>query len=217
MLESRACAAQTARRSRSKGTIACMPTLARLLPVMVFVASFAPTRVEAENEIHSGPFVYVALGAGTTLGPGRQVGPSFRVLYRFERPGFAVDVSVGATLDARSTSKEDEDPGAGNVAGVFPRAAWVWFIDSSAASSPYVSVGASLSGARQWDGTRTLDGIGPAGELAVGYEWLRDSELRFFVEAGGSLPFYFIRGDGERAYAPTFFVLVGGAFDSSGF
>ena len=64
---------------------------------------------------------------------------------------------------------------------------------------------------------RTLTGIGPAGELAAGYEWFRDSELRFFVEADGSLPFYLVRGDGESAWAPTVFVLVGGAFDTSGF
>jgi hypothetical protein len=104
----------------------------------------------------------------------------------------------------------------------------LYFLQPRANATPYLGGGLSY-GATYGGGTydnsgyqSSWHGSGLQGELTVGYEWLRASPLRVFVQADTTLPFYNlsserfsirsnIRTVGHR-YAPSLVVSMGLGF-----
>lgn len=69
------------------------------------------------------------------------------------------------------------------------------------------------------DGGITYSGSGMQGELSLGFELLRASTIRLFVQADATFPFYRATPDnfittptGGSRYTPTFVIAFGGGF-----
>jgi hypothetical protein len=175
--------------------------------------------------VNHGGFVYARLGYGGILGDGIYGTRATGFGYRGELDAFAID---GSVFNIQS--------GGDGIAGPVGAQAFSWvklqalyFLEHDANASLYVGGGLSwgsrsLPRADDADPdmyTSDWDGSGYQGELTVGYELLRDSPIRIFVEGNVALPLYTVTSerfsgrryerpvDVSRRYAPSFVASVG--------
>ncbi len=169
----------------------------------------APRRAEADS------LWYARLGYGVTSGGRTAPGPAFGFGYRHELDALGVDLSfVNLTFQHAQ--------GDANVSGSWIRLLAYWFAEPQGNSSAYLGGGVSWGGAAvAYNGT-TYSGSGIQGELSAGYEMLRASTIRLFVQADVTLPFYesttsdFLGTTAAASrYTPTFVLAVGGSFGRS--
>jgi hypothetical protein len=170
----------------------------------------APNRVQSDN------LGYLTVGYGVTTGGDAAPGPSLGGGYRYELDRFAVD--AGLHLDM--AQKGAPASRFGFQAGI----RGLYFFSPTASSSPYLggglsfgATGTEVNHAEHW-------GSGLAGRASLGYEFLRESTIRFLVEADAVLPFYSLDRSSESTgtgtgtasvYAPTFGVNLGIAWGSN--
>ncbi len=179
----------------------------------------APRRAEADT------LWYARLGYGLTNGGGSSAaGPAFGFGYRYELDALGIDLSfINLAL---ATSKQRDAYGSQNdetnVSGSWIRLLAYYFAGGKASSSFYAGAGLSWGGAAVTDGAVVYSGSGMQGEVSLGFEVLRSSTIRLFVQADGTFPFwkatpdvdpYFATGapSGSR-YTPTFVLALGGGF-----
>jgi hypothetical protein len=169
----------------------------------------APRRVRADS------IYYTRLGYGAVLGGDFASGPSVAFGWRYELDSVGIDISgLNFILD---TSDGD------GFTFTLVRLGGMYFFDPVSDSTPYVG------GALSWgwtgvyeeldDGFTTYSGNGLQGELTAGYEFLRSSTLRVFVEANAIAPFYtasrntFEANNDESVYTPSFSINIGLGYD----
>jgi hypothetical protein len=150
-------------------------------------AANATNRQASSFRVQSESFWYVRLGYGSILGEKPRGGPTLGLGYRVELDSLGIDVSfLNVQLTPRSTSS-------GGTVGSLLKLEALHFMKPAANASAYagggISYGATDLGSRNrlsggWHGT------GLQGEVTVGYEFLRDSPLRVFVQADATFPFY---------------------------
>jgi hypothetical protein len=174
----------------------------------------APRRAAADS------LWYARLGYGLTTGGGSaKAGPGFGFGYRYELDTLGIDLSflnlAMSETDRRDGSGETDT----NVSGSWVRLLAYDYPSSTASSSFYAGAGLSWGGASVQDGPVEYSGSGLQGELSVGYELLRASTIRLFVQADATLPFWRATPDDlpvglprDSRYTPTFIVSLGGGF-----
>ena len=142
-------------------------------------------------------FGYARLGYGATLGAGGGHQPTFGFGYRAELDTFGLDVSF---FNEQLPSYNGVGSSSRGTAGSFIKLEGLYFarpranasayfgggVSWGAASGPYSSTSASYS---SWHGS------GLQGELSVGYEMPRATDLRVFAQADATLPFYRTHGE----------------------
>jgi hypothetical protein len=179
------------------------------------------TSAQASHQrVPADAFWYARLGYGGVFGDRTYGAPAIGFGYRVELDSFGVDVSF---LNYQiSSSNNYSYYGSDDVlVGSLLKLAGLYFLDPQANKSSYVGAGISWGGAyfgNDWNGK------GLQGELTAGYEVLRASALRVFVQADAVLPFYhvtavryqypvdFRRTGGittDHRYAPSFVVSMG--------
>jgi hypothetical protein len=178
----------------------------------VTAAQQAPNRVEADS------LWYARLGYTGISGPSFSSGPSFGFGYRYELDSVGIDFSFLNFAFAGSDSTNHSS----NVTGSFIRLQGLYFLNPISNGSMYVGAGAAwgITAGEKDDGAggfSVLSGNGLQGELTAGYEFLRASTIRLFVQADATLPFYKITNTvaspggliNESAWAPSFGVSLG--------
>jgi hypothetical protein len=142
----------------------------------VTLTQAAPNRVQSDN------LGYVVVGYGLTTGGDAAPGPSLGGGYRYELDRFAVD--AGLRLDMAQK-------GAGAARfGFLVGIRGLYFLNPSESSTPYLGAGFSFGATSTEVSNVTYIGSGIAGRVSAGYEFLRESTIRFIVEADATLPFY---------------------------
>ena len=141
-----------------------------------------PSTLRVESPSFS--FWYVRLGYGSILGEDPRVGPAFGLGYRVEVRSLAVDVSF---FNLQLTQHQGSSTGtAGSLLKIEP----LLLMKPWANASAYAGGGISYGGTDLLNRSGGWHGSGLQGELTVGYEFVRDSSLRVFVQADATLPFY---------------------------
>ena len=192
-------------------------------------AQQAPNRVEADS------LWYARLGYGGVLGPSFGHGPAIGFGYRYELDQLGIDLSFLNLMFADNTNNNGSSGSVG-VTGTWIRLMALYFLNPSANRSAYVGAGlgwgatavASATDVNSTTGTvSAYSGSGLQGELSLGYELLRASTIRIFLQGDVSLPFYKIHSDTltstssstvttyGSSYAPSFVVSLGSGWGRS--
>jgi len=139
-----------------------------------------PRRIQADN------LFYVRLGYGSLIDKDIDAGQGFGLGYRYELDNFAIDFSfVSLFLNSSKVDNARADISYLKIAGLY-------FFDSIAANSLYAGAGLSLglTTVKEEDIQVSGDKEGLRAELTIGYEFLRASTIRFFLQGDVILPFY---------------------------
>jgi hypothetical protein len=141
-------------------------------------------------------FGYARLGYAAMLGTGGAGNPAIGFGYRAELDSWGVDISF---LNQQLPSSNGGFAASSGMAGSLLKLQGLYFLNPRANASAYFGGGlswgttAGSSGSSQ-NGYSSWHGSGLQGELTAGYELPRASELRVFVQADATLPFYHTSG-----------------------
>ncbi len=170
----------------------------------------------APRRVHADSIYYLRLGYGTVLGGDFASGPAFGFGWRYELDRMGIDIS-GLNFVYNDTA----DTGAGATFTLL-RLGGVYFFNPDANSSAYADAALSwgFSGVSKKINGDTIgyEDSGLQGEIGAGYEFLRASTIRMFVEANAVLPFYTadpISANASSVYTPSFTISLGLGYDSS--
>lgn len=182
----------------------------------------APRRAEADS------LWYARIGGGAVMGGSGNTGPAFGCGYRYELDSVGIDISFfNLTYASHETTDElgyvTSEP---SLSGSWARLVGYYFLSPKESASLYFGGGLSWGGSSVMDGDYLYGGSGIQGELSAGFELLRASTLRLFVQVDATLPFYrsdvdadFYFGTGtlpsDTRYTPTVMVSIGGGFTRS--
>ena len=150
----------------------------------VIAAQAAPERVQADS------LFYVRLGYGGTAGNGSGGGPAAGFGFRRELDQFAIDVSF---MNVQAQTRRDYSyyyGSSGGSTGSFIKLEMLRFRNRRASSSAYWGGGASWGSVTASSGSTYWNGSGLQGELTAGYEMLRASNIRMFMQTDVIVPFY---------------------------
>jgi len=152
---------------------------------------------------------YARLGYGAVFGDRTYGGPSVGFGYRAEFETFAVDVSF-LNLQLPSSGSSDRSWTSGSLL----KLQGLHFVNSEASATTYVGAGLSLGFTNVGQDSSgpgfsvsSWRGGGLQGEFTIGYEAMRASPLRMFVEANATVPFYNVASDHTTYSASTSRVL----------
>jgi hypothetical protein len=176
-----------------------------------------PSRVQADS------LFYVRLGVGTVLGGDPTFGPDFGLGWRWELDRIAIDLSI---LNLMLTQENHTYK---NASGSWVKLMVLYYFDPYANNSLYAGAGLSWGGTSVFKNTQYYSQTGLAGEIAVGYEMLRVSNVRLLLQLNASLPTYAVRASegvdyvngqvvttpGGSMYAPTLGLSFGLGFGKS--
>ena len=157
-------------------------------------AQQAPNRVEADS------LWYLRIGYGLALGPTTGHGVAFGFGYRYELDELGVDLSfLNLVIGNNNNSSKST-----TVTGSWAKIMGLYFLSPIATGSLFLGGGLSWGMAAATGSTtdatgststssQTYTGSGLQGEISVGYEFLRASTIRMFLQADATLPFYTVR------------------------
>lgn len=130
---------------------------------------------------------YARLGQGMSAGMmgGPEVGLGMRM--ELDRLGIDAGVNLGVT---RSGSRMDITGYRGSV-----QIMTQMFLMPEASRSPYLGAGLSWGKRSEQIGGVAYGGSGLQGELVAGWEFLRDTNMRIFVQGGATVPMYMVGGN----------------------
>ena len=135
-------------------------------------------------------FGYARLGYGVMLGNGGGSHPAFGFGYRAELDSWGLDVSF---LNQQIPSSHGY--GTGGMSGSLLKLQALYFTNPRANASAYFGGGLSWgitsgSNGGSAESYQSWHGSGLQGDVTAGYELPRASDLRVFVQADATLPFY---------------------------
>jgi hypothetical protein len=141
-------------------------------------------------------FGYARLGYGGTLGAGGSPHPAFGFGYRAELDAFALDVSF---LNEQLPSYSGAYGSSNGFAGSIIKLEALRFTRPRSNASPYYGGGLSWGATSGGSSYSTMsysswNGSGLQGELSAGYEMPRATDLRVFIQADATLPFFSTHG-----------------------
>jgi hypothetical protein len=185
-------------------------------------AQQAPNRVEADS------LWYARLGYGGAIGPIFSHGPAFGFGYRYELDSLGIDFSFLNFMIDSGSSNNGSSVGA---TGSWIKLMALYFLNPQANRSSYLGGGLGWGGtAVARSSTDTMNGTinggssytgsGLQAELSAGYELLRASTIRIFIQADATLPFYKVTSTGyntttfvnttlDTTYVPSFAISFG--------
>jgi len=152
----------------------------------------APNRVEADS------LWYLRIGYGLALGPTTGHGVAFGFGYRYELDELGVELSFLNLVIGNNNNSS----GSATVTGDWVKIMGLYFLSPISTGSFFLGGGLSwgmaaatgnATGATGSTSFQTYTGSGLQGELSVGYEFLRASTIRMFLQADATLPFYTVR------------------------
>lgn len=174
----------------------------------------------AKRRITSDNLLFLRLGYGAVVGGDFASGPAFGLGYRYELDQLGIEIS-GLNFVGASDTNGDIN----GLTGSLIRLGGLYYFDPIANHSWYLNLGLSWGGAAvnsDFNGEKHIySGTGIQGEVGGGYEFLRASTIRMFVEANAVLPFYtsklesFSGNMEDSIYTPTFTISLGVGFGSS--
>lgn len=171
----------------------------------VTTAQMAPNRASADS------LWYVRLGYGTV--GGAEGGPAVGFGYRYELDTIGIDASFfNMTLPDLNDTNNNSDAGA---SGSWIKLMVHYFFNGTANSTLYAGGGVSWGALAFADEGKAYAGSGIQGEVSVGFEMLRASTIRLFIQADATLPFYSAEEDiglttgAASKWAPVFVLSVG--------
>jgi hypothetical protein len=142
-------------------------------------------------------FAYARLGYASMLGTGGTGSPAIGFGYRAELDSWGLDISfLNQQLPSSNGALGASN---GGMAGSLLKLQGLYFLNPRANASAYFGGGISWgtttgSSSSSQNGYSSWRGSGLQGELTAGYELPRASELRVFVQADATLPFYHTSG-----------------------
>jgi hypothetical protein len=174
----------------------------------------APQRVEADS------LWYVRLGYAGVVGKAFASGPSIGFGYRYELDNLGIDISAfNFMIDTgQNNSTGSGSSGSAGFTGSWIKLMGLYFMNPMANRSSYLGGGISWGGTALVDSGSTYSGTGLQAEVSAGYELLRASTIRMFIQADATLPLYALRQttvavggalSTSTSYAPTFAVSFG--------
>lgn len=169
----------------------------------------APRRVEADS------LWYFRLGYGGAIGPSFNSGPQFGFGYRYELDNVGIDLSFLNLMVATGKRNADGTTGSAAVTGSWVKLMGIYYANPMANSSLYFGGGLSWGVTAIADDTTAYSGSGLQGEAVIGYELLRASTIRIFLEGEATLPFYTVTEDyflgtgNSSKYVPFFGASIG--------
>jgi len=187
-----------------------MVTKSRLIAVLCVAGLLAARNVCAQTA-GQGPdsIGYARLGYGAVFGDRTYGGPSVGPGYRAEFETFAIDVSF-FNFQLRSSGSSDKLWTSGSLL----KLQGLHFVNSEASATTYLGGGLSIGFTDVGQGSSgpgfsvsSWQGGGLQGEFTIGYEAMRKSPLRMFVEANATVPFYNVASDHTTYSASTSRVL----------
>lgn len=158
-----------------------------------------PKRVKADD------LFYAKLGYGSFLSTFDSHGTSFGFGYRYEMDQVAVDVSFANTVFGHK--------GNSGLSFTYLRLQGLYFFSPLSNSSLYLGAGLGYGsrGIENDDGNfYTSHGL--EGTASVGFETMRVSNIRLFVQLDATFPMDDIEYEGESVYAPTIALSMGIGF-----
>ena len=168
-----------------------------------------PKRVKADT------LYYVTIGPGITMGADPLVlNNAMAFGYRYELDQMALDLSYRFMIPSEDQNND------GGAVGVNLNLAGLYFKDPNANSSMYFGGGMGFGGASVRSNDKFYSGSGLSGNAVIGYEMMRTSTIRFFIEAVTQLPFFKSTEDtglfgdptGDSMWSPMVALSVGGGF-----
>ncbi len=127
---------------------------------------------------------YVRLGQGVVPAPGAPTGPGIGLGYRLELDHVGLDASMNlAVTDVMNADKR-------GYTGSLAKLTAQYYFTPQSDKSPYLGGGLSWGFRSVGIGHDRYTGTGLQGEIVGGYEFLRNSNIRAFLQASISLPFY---------------------------
>lgn len=166
-----------------------MTALQPALP-MAMARADVPRELAAPKREAADKMFYARIGGSAVPGDGFAGGPDIGLGLRLELDRVGVDASMnlGVTQTGPAMS----------ISGY--RGSWLkvsghYFLAPQADNSPYLGVGLSWGGRTETICNQKFGGTGLQGELTAGWEFLRGSTIRIFVQADATLPMYMARGE----------------------
>ncbi len=156
----------------------------------VLAAQASPRRAQADS------LFYTRLGFGGTAKS--SAGPSFGLGVRREMDAFAIDVSFFNFQ--RSGERAGLLYDGGGSSGSWVKLEMLRFANRTGGSSAYWGGGLSWGTVNRSTGSEYTNGSGLQGELTAGYELLRASNIRMFLQTDIALPFYTARSVDYGSY-----------------
>ncbi len=147
----------------------------------VTVSQANPLRVEADS------MSYARLGYGAVVGSGSHGVGSMGFGIRRELDDFAIDASF---FNFQAKTLGGYYAGGSTSAVSWVKLECLRFLNAKANSTPYFGGGLSWGMVNSWSNSRSWSGSGLQGELTAGYELMRASNLRVFLQSDVVLPFY---------------------------
>ncbi len=179
----------------------------------VTAAQVSPNRVEADS------LWYLRLGYGGIAAEGLKTGPAFGFGYRYELDRIALDASF---LNFVLTKKESAYEAA---TGSWIRLGAAYYFDPFANNSLYAGAGIGWGGGAVTVNDNHYTNSGIDFGVCGGFEFLRASSIRLFIQLDATLPTYKLNttiydstGPGSRSdsvYAPSFALSLGLGFGKS--
>jgi hypothetical protein len=179
----------------------------------------APNRVEADS------LWYARLGYGGVVGPTFTHGPAFGFGYRYELDSLGIDFSFLNFVVGDNSN--NNGGGSVGVTGSWLKLMCLYFLNPTANRTTYLGGGVGWGGTAVASGTSSnanssvsvYTGSGLHLEASVGYELLRASTIRIFVQGDVTLPIYKVHSTTDdfttgtfttaTSYAPSFVVALG--------
>lgn len=168
------------------------------------------------KRVHSDALFYVRLGYGGVLNGGG--GPAMGMGIRRELDAFAIDVSF---LNVQTASDAGYSYGGGS-SGSWLKLSALRYLNRTGNATPYIGGGLSWGSVIASQPDLHLHGSGLQGELTAGYEMLRASNIRLFVQTDLVFPFYSAKAEvfrprmtplRERRYMPSASLSFGMGWD----
>jgi hypothetical protein len=173
----------------------------------VTIGQAAPRRVIADS------LLYLRLGYAGIVARSVQTGPSLGLGWRYEIDQIGVDLSI-LNFVIPKTGDNDQS----GICGSFIKLMGLYYFNALGDSTPYLGAGVSYGGVIVGYKDDKYSETGLQGEASAGYEFLRSSTIRLFVQFDTTWPFYlattehlsFNSSDQKRsAYTPFFALSFG--------
>jgi hypothetical protein len=160
----------------------------------VLVTQTSQLRIQSES------LFYVRLGYGSQLGPDSQSGAAMGLGFRRELDALAIDVSF---LNVQAQTGSSSYFGDNGSSGSWIKLVALRYANKNANSSAYWGGGASWGSVNGSSRDKYWSGDGVQGELTAGYEMLRASNIRMFLQTDVVLPFYSATAETFRYPSPS--------------
>ena len=177
-----------------------------------------PNRVKSDN------LVYVNLGAGYTMGgtESAYMDTAYGFGYRYELDNLGLDVSFRVQM-ASEDRREFDEPEFGQIdteghevpetVALSGNLRAFYFSNPSESATFYYGGGMSYGVMNFYRHDKEWGNAGLMANGTVGYEFMRTSTIRMFVESNVYLPFFSASDDLESSrWVPQMMVVVGGAW-----